>query len=249
MAAEAVASVGGVDLARFARANEAVWPAARVEAVEGWRVLIDDPRASRRATSARWAGPSDPASGIEAVAATYRDAGLRPRFQHFDGDGAEAAVDAAGYPVEEPCTVLARETAIDWPEPARGTSVIEVRARVALVGEILARGGMTAPRRAVFDRAPGVRAVFLGRVGQSPAGAVGVTLDGEVAVTQSLWVEPAARRSGLGGALMAAIGRFAREHGARVVAHGVNDANEGALAFYARHGFLRLGGYRYRSGA
>jgi GNAT superfamily N-acetyltransferase len=246
MAADAPPSP--LDLARFARANEATWPPVEVRDVAGWRVRLGGEGAGRRATSAEWAGPGDPAAGVEAVLAAYREAGRTPRFQVWSHQPkAERALEAAGLGVEQDCDALVRDLASDWPRGDLETRAVMVRTRVALLDEIWARGGMTPARQAVFERAAGPRAAFLGRVGQRPAGAVGVSLDGEVAVTQALWVEPQARRSGLGSTLMAAIAAFAAGHGARVLAHAVEHGNEAALAFYARHGFARIGGYRYRA--
>lgn len=54
---------------------------------------------------------------------------------------------------------------------------------------------------------------------------------------EDLFVEAAARRSGLGSALVAAALDRARERGCRRVELDVNEENAAALALYARHGF------------
>jgi len=56
----------------------------------------------------------------------------------------------------------------------------------------------------------------------------------------SMWVAPAARRSGVGGALVDAIERWSADWGARRVVLWVLAANEPAMRFYERIGFRLL---------
>ena len=65
----------------------------------------------------------------------------------------------------------------------------------------------------------------------------------------TLAVEPAARRRGIGSALVAASCRHAQERGAGAMFLEVSQTNEAARSLYARHGFREVGrrkGY-YRS--
>lgn len=57
------------------------------------------------------------------------------------------------------------------------------------------------------------------------------------AVLESMRVDPAHRRSGIGGELVTAFLRWAREKGASEVTVQAYAANEPALAFYRAHGF------------
>jgi GNAT superfamily N-acetyltransferase len=76
-----------------------------------------------------------------------------------------------------------------------------------------------------------------------PAGmAGGVPADEAGAVELvSMWVSPAARGRGVGGALVAAVERWARELPARALTLAVARGNEGASALYRRHGFVATG--------
>jgi GNAT superfamily N-acetyltransferase len=72
--------------------------------------------------------------------------------------------------------------------------------------------------------------------------AAGRWLDHQQGIVQlwGMWVDPAARRLGLGQRLVGEVGRWARDAGARVLRLGVIDGIE-AEAFYQRLGFARTG--------
>jgi ribosomal protein S18 acetylase RimI-like enzyme len=87
--------------------------------------------------------------------------------------------------------------------------------------------------------------VFLARRGQSPAGAteaVGLVVAMPVGPTvveiKRLWVEPTARRSGLGSALIRAAVRRAAENNCETVRLTVWQWRDGALASYRKRGFV-----------
>ncbi|MEU4248807.1 GNAT family N-acetyltransferase [Amycolatopsis sp. NPDC026612] len=61
--------------------------------------------------------------------------------------------------------------------------------------------------------------------------------DAVTAVLESMRVAPGRRRAGVGGSLVAAFLEWARERGANEVTVQAYAQNEGALAFYAAHGF------------
>jgi ribosomal protein S18 acetylase RimI-like enzyme len=90
--------------------------------------------------------------------------------------------------------------------------------------------------------APG-RAVFVAP-GDGPAVAMaGVVLrdGGERAVLWGMWVDPGARRRGLGRELVEAAADWARREGADRVELWVTDRAEGAAALYRRAGFEATG--------
>jgi ribosomal protein S18 acetylase RimI-like enzyme len=60
-------------------------------------------------------------------------------------------------------------------------------------------------------------------------------------VLVSMWVDPAARRSGLGAALVEAVVAWARDRGAERVTLGVNERNAAARRLYERIGFVTTG--------
>ncbi|MEM6974179.1 MAG: GNAT family N-acetyltransferase [Pseudomonadota bacterium] len=243
---------GGVslpDMARFALASDVTWPAATVETLGGWNLRLSAEAAGSRANSAWVRSPADMAEddAIDAVEAFYRSHGRAARFQIWPADAAlDAALAARGWVPYDACAILARPAGGDWPAAGEGTAAVRLEMPLAMASRLWAEGGVGAERQAVFARAGGARALFLGRIGQQPAGMVGVTLDGEVAVTQALWVDPTLRGRGLGATLMAAAGRAAAELGATAIAHAVVTDNAPARALYARLGFQSVGHYHYR---
>lgn len=60
---------------------------------------------------------------------------------------------------------------------------------------------------------------------------------GNECVLEDLYVQPGARRTGIGGALVEAALERARERGCRWIELDAYEDNEPALALYARHGF------------
>lgn len=65
--------------------------------------------------------------------------------------------------------------------------------------------------------------------------------DGGIAQLWSMWVDPAARLTGLGERLVSAVGGWAAAHGARVLRAGVITRAGDATPFYERLGFERTG--------
>jgi GNAT superfamily N-acetyltransferase len=92
--------------------------------------------------------------------------------------------------------------------------------------------------------APG-EAVFVAlRVDGEPVGIAGARPhadDGETIALWGMWVAPAARRSGLGERLVAAVAGWAAEQGAARLRLGVMTDVPAAIAFYERLGFQQAG--------
>lgn len=65
--------------------------------------------------------------------------------------------------------------------------------------------------------------------------------DPELVNLIAMWVDPMARRKGLGTRLVNAVLRWAAERGARTVRLGVNESDERAVAFYRALGFKATG--------
>jgi GNAT superfamily N-acetyltransferase len=85
------------------------------------------------------------------------------------------------------------------------------------------------------------RAQFIARDGSDVLGTAGGYLDGDQADLISMWVDPRARGRGVGGALVAQVIAYAREHGCRSIALRVTEGNATAERLYARFGFVRTG--------
>lgn len=90
-------------------------------------------------------------------------------------------------------------------------------------------------------------ATCLAWIGDRPVGIVGAyRADGSPDVVElvSMWVAPAARRSGTGRSLVLAAVRWATETGATSVALWVTEGNEPAFALYETMGFVPTGDVR-----
>ncbi|MEM9765342.1 MAG: GNAT family N-acetyltransferase [Pseudomonadota bacterium] len=247
--------------ARFAQASDATWPGAHVSWAGGWKLRFTDGAGSRAASA--WAAeheqPLDK-TALEArigeVAERYRAAGLRPRFQIWPGDEAlDAALEADGWEHYDGSLLMARPANpppemspmdADAVREGREAMAVIVRTPLAILDDVWREGGIGPARRGVLDRSPEPKAYVLGRVGMRPAGAVAMTIHGEVGITQALWVSPDARGAGLGAVLMKTGMRFAAEMGASVVAHAVLEDNATAIGLYERLGYQAFGRYHYR---
>jgi ribosomal protein S18 acetylase RimI-like enzyme len=58
---------------------------------------------------------------------------------------------------------------------------------------------------------------------------------------EALWVDPSARRAGLGSRLIEAVAAWSRDRGARTLELSVTENNEPAKALYGRRGFVATG--------
>jgi ribosomal protein S18 acetylase RimI-like enzyme len=69
----------------------------------------------------------------------------------------------------------------------------------------------------------------------------GRLLADDIAWLEALWVDPSARRTGVGSALIAAVAAWARERGAARLDLSVTTNNTAAAAFYEDAGFVATG--------
>ncbi len=89
--------------------------------------------------------------------------------------------------------------------------------------------------RVVIVAESGSRLVGMASGGRAP-------VDENAAGLYSMWVEPAARGSGVAAAIVAAVIDWAREAGYPVMGLGVTTTNARAIALYERLGFVDSGG-------
>lgn len=134
-----------------------------------------------------------------------------------------------------------RITASDWP------ALREVRLRALAdapdaFGVLLAEA-QTQPEEVWRERAGGPSPILLGDVEGRPVAMGGLFLpddDPGHAVVWGMWVDPAARGSGLGAALLRELLRLGRESGRTVLLH-VTQGNDAARGLYEAHGFVGTG--------
>ncbi|MEM6677140.1 MAG: GNAT family N-acetyltransferase [Pseudomonadota bacterium] len=246
-----------IDSARFAAASDATWPAERVAWLGGWKLRFTDGAGSRAASIWATGAPGMALeTALDEAEAAYHASGLPPRAQLWPGDEAlDALLETRGYRLydrsllmvrrlSEPLSALQRNDGAG--DEREACTAIRVTTPLEVLDQIWAEGGVGPARRAALDRAPGPKHIFLGRVGMRPAGAAAIVLDGDIAVTQALYVSPIARRRGLAAVLMAALAEAAAAEGARLMTHAVVEENAGARTLYERLGFRAFGAYHYR---
>jgi ribosomal protein S18 acetylase RimI-like enzyme len=77
--------------------------------------------------------------------------------------------------------------------------------------------------------------------GHFPDEALHVLDDAKIASLMQMWVDPTARRGGVGRRLVDAVAAWARERGSPVLRLGVTASEQGAVAFYRAIGFRDTG--------
>jgi len=230
-------------------ALSATWPAEAEERL-GPFLLRRSSGGGQRVTAAIPAVEIDPdglSQAIAAAAARMRDWGQRPIFQLGTGDALlDAALDAAGWTVKDPVTVMAAE--LDALEPVRCPPLTSFAHWPPLAAQaaIWAESGIGPDRIAVMARVTGPKAALMTREGEFPAGTGFVALHDGVAVCHALVTLPHLRGRGAGGRMLDRAVLWAREAGARQLALAVTTANDGARRLYARHGLTARFGYHYR---
>lgn len=207
-----------VEPVRAQRHGFALFPDLVTTQVGDW-VLRDSATATaRRAHSVLAFGPSGVADDVEQVLA------------HYDRPVAAVLTGSAEHQ---------RLAALGWvPESTEGDTLFQVAGVAQVVRALRGHGS----REAVLDdEVPGrwVRA----RIDDVAGGYAGYSDDwvGFAGIV----VEPAARRQGLGLAIMASLAEWGAEHGATTAYLQVQAGNEAALALYARLGFRTHHRYCY----
>lgn len=234
---------GGMD-ADLARAFDATWPPAEQADAGGFRVARS-PGGGGRLNSARAAGPWTGAD-IDAAAALQRGRGGAARFLVPDGDTALAeALARRGLVEADRTVVLHAPVAALLEPPVPPVTALAIWPPLAIQLDLWAEAGIGSARLAAMDRAAAPKTALLGRVRDRAAGVGFVAISGPVAMVHALAVAPEFRRMGVAAWMTRRAAHVAAEHGADRLALAVTRANDGALALYARLGFVEAAGYRY----
>jgi ribosomal protein S18 acetylase RimI-like enzyme len=189
---------------------------------------------------------------VATVTRWYERRGLRPRayVPSPGGEEADAALTRAGWCRLEDNLVLTAPLA-DWAAPQIAVDLAPEPDDAWLTGYRYRGTPLPPVARAILVNAddPVFASVRLEPEPARPAAvARGVHVEDWLVIT-AVTVDERHRRAGLATAVMAAIGGWARDRGARACLLQVASSNEPALALYARLGFTEHHRYHYRLGA
>lgn len=239
------------------------WPAGRTQVVDGWLLRVTPGVERRRSNSALplLVAPAPAAAHrrqVDLAEAFYRHQGqvcwvqVSPAELH---DGLDTELRRRGYDRAAPIDIhlAAVERVLD---ATAGAPDLEVRGDARVTVAWLRAQMRVEPRPVAAQAAEA--GWILGRI-CPPVRFLAAVADGEavgvcLVVAERGWAgvfsmatHPAARRRGVGTALLRAGAEWAAAHGARGLYLLVEPDNEPALGLYARVGFERAYGYHYRA--
>jgi N-acetylglutamate synthase len=241
------------DVAALERLAAATWRGLEEEPLGEW-LLRAAGGFTGRANSALVVGrpPGSLAEAVAAVSRWYAERGLPPRAQVPlpGGEEADAALEAAGWRRDDDVLVLTSPLS-GWRTAAVPVALDDEPDDAWLAGYRYRGAPLPPVARTVLMT--GDRPVFASvRLAPPPAPlaavARGVVAGGWLVVT-AVTVDDGARRRGLGTAVMAALGAWARDRGAAECVLQVAADNAPALALYERLGFTEHHRYHYRLSA
>lgn len=196
------------------------------------------PGAGKRVNAASPLGsPID--KDVAAAETVFAQTGQAPLFVvQPDQPDFDAVLAARGYEVVDPTLLMARDACAAPYHTAPPDHETDA---------LFSRAGVGAERRAVMDRATGESALLAYGSTAVPQGVVFVAGGQGGAMFHALYVDPAARRAGVGRALVTGCLGWAHAAGAPWLALAVVEANAPAIALYASLGFQPVGRYWYRT--
>ena len=240
-------------------ANRA-WPAAHIETLDGWRLRWSD-GLTRRGNSVyplEDRGAISLPEKLERAEAWYGARGVGALYQLSPiatPQSLDTALAARGYTLESPVSIQTCSAAALAGAPPRSASLSAGVADDATPEwrAISVDRGRFAERPGTFDGfldRIGARAGFaLARISGEPVATGLGVVDGERAGVFAMLTVPEQRGRGAAAAVLAALGRWACDRGAREVYLQVERDNAPALALYQRGGFRERYGYHYRRAA
>lgn len=247
-----------IDTLQLERISAAGWPGLQAHRIGDWWLRAGHGFTGRANSALVLGDPVAPSEQAAAeVVAWYHDRDIEPRFQIPTGTdvppsvtATDAFLESSGWTVGDRVQVLTSSIASVLPQIDDRDDLVVTREHVPglkWLAHYRYRGNPLPPT-ALAVLAAGSSPTFL--TVSSAAGDVlgvgrGVVDDDWLGVT-AVTVTPAARRRGIGSAVMAGLARWGVERGAAQAYLQVEHTNVGALALYGRLGFALHHGYHYR---
>ncbi|OAN80037.1 hypothetical protein A8B78_11225 [Jannaschia sp. EhC01] len=226
----------------------ATWPAADSQTVGPFTVPSHDP-GGNRVSAARLTIPTARSASEEALAAAQaamEAQGRRPLFQVLDHQmPLSDMLDAQGYTARDHTDAMVIR-ATDLAATPPPVTAFTIWPPLAIQTELWEAGGITAPRRAIMDRATCPKTSLFGRILDKPAGAGYIGIHGDIAMLHALDVALAGRRKGLAIHMMRTAAKWAADNGATWLSILVTRENAAAQGLYTSLGMKPVGTYVYR---
>ncbi len=224
----------------------ATWPAAR-EFTCGPFMLRDGENGGKRASAATLEKPDFSKTDINRAATEMQKINQSALFIIRKGDEKlDDSLADMGYRSFDFVTLFAAPSAMLAQHYRNEMHAISAPEPLAAMAEIWAKGDITPARIDVMRRTDHPKTYFLGRLNDTPAGAVFVAVHNSIAMIHALEIAPDHRRQGLGLQLMAGAATWALEQNAKTFALVVVSKNKTACALYKKLGMITAGNYHYR---
>ena len=236
----------------------AAWPDFQMTLRDGWVVRYGG-GISKRANSVWPLYPGEPASPadlgprIEWCEEFYRGVGQSVVFKLTERSTPaelDSELEKRGYEIADPTKVQVRSLS-DPIGPGHPKAVIEDRFteewfEAFNAGHPSSNAASESTMRKLFARIRTPVRTVRCCDGPTPLGCGYAVIDSVMTGLYAIWVEPTARRSGIGRGVTNALLAASREAGARAAYLQVVSANEPAVRLYEQCGFVDYYGYWYR---
>ena len=239
------------EIRRLERLADTAWPAAVIEAHDGWLLRwAEGPWHRANSVAPVEAGTAPLAAKIDHAERWYRDRGRTPVFKLHPAarpDGLEEALLARGYSPGFSVSVQARP-ARHLPDSGVALHRVPVAAWLEAKREIAGVTSERARHLPVLLRRITAPAVFALADDGGPAAVGLAVLTGDHVGVFDVAVHPDRRRRGLATRVVDALTSWGAAGGASVAYLQVETENLPAIALYRRMGFVERYRYWYRSG-
>jgi GNAT superfamily N-acetyltransferase len=229
------------------RAGFAAWPAHVTLDAGGWLVRVSGGGSKRANSGNALPGALPVAAVLPRIEAIYSATRLPAIFRltPLAPAGADAALEAAGYDLEQPSWVMTGGTTAA--AFAEGLKVKPAPSAEWLAGIADMDGAKANPEHERIARAIRLPAAFATLTENGVAVAHGLAVaDGGSVGLFDIVVAPGARRRGLGRTLTRGLVAWGADQGAKTAWLQVRDGNTAARALYRKLGFVDAYPYHYR---
>lgn len=226
-------------------AVDATWPPASVRPVGPW--IIREGRGGGQRVSAASTDETVTAGDVPLAEAAMRGLGQTRLFMvRGDQPALDDVLAEAGYAIKDPVDIWVGQTARVAQGYERSLAAIFVDYPMPILAEIWSAGGIGPARLDVMRRVDGPKTCILGRLGDTPRGALFAAVHGGIAMVHAVEVRADGRRQGVAQRMMRAAAWWALQEGADRIAALTVQANTSTQAMWRKLGMEVGSRYHYR---